>query len=382
MERTKNIYPPAVPWLEQGKPLALATIVETKGSTPQIPGASALFSEQGLVLGTLGGGILEAGAQEKALRCLRSGRSLFYEFRLRGGAIGREEALCGGSASILVDAVPGDHLRIFKKLRAAIRGRRSGVLVTRIRCGRGKDAKIERVWLEEGRRETFRLGERWALSRAEIDEARREGRPRLVAYRKGADEEKTCQAEGGGKSKNLKTENTKTLFFLEPLSPLPRLVIAGAGHIGRAVAHLGHLLDFEVTVIDDRAEFANRARFPEADQIIVRDVGRALAGFPISDETYIVIVTRGHQNDARALRACIRSPAAYIGLIGSRRKIALMREEFIARGWATVQELDRLHAPIGLPIGSKTVEEIAVSIASELIQVRSGRAEDRARREG
>jgi xanthine dehydrogenase accessory factor len=171
------------------------------------------------------------------------------------------------------------------------------------------------------------------------------------------------------------------LFFLEPLSPLPRLVIAGAGHIGRAVAHLGHLLDFEVTVIDDRAEFANRERLPEVDTIVLDDIGRAVAEFPSAPDTYFVIVTRGHRDDAGALRACIKLPAAYVGMIGSRRKISLMREEFIAREWATAREFDRVHAPIGLPIGSKTVEEIGVSIAAELVQVRSGRTGEKAVRD-
>jgi xanthine dehydrogenase accessory factor len=148
-------------------------------------------------------------------------------------------------------------------------------------------------------------------------------------------------------------------------------VIAGAGHVGQAVAHVGHLLDFEVTVVDDRPEFANETRLPEADHIIVEDIGKAIDEMPKTADTYFVIVTRGHSHDADALKACISSDVAYIGMIGSRRKIALMREKFIDLGWATAPHFDRVFAPIGIDIQSKTVQEIAVSIAAELVQVRN-----------
>ncbi len=378
MDRTKNIYPNVVPWLEQGQPLALATIIETTGSTPQIPGASALFSEQGLLLGTLGGGILEADAQERVLRCLKRGRSLIYELKLRGDAVAGEEALCGGSALILIDGSPGDHLDTFERLRTGIRDRRSGLLVTQMEFRQGRDAAIRRFWLEEAKDPVGPAQRRFPVDPAEIRKARREGRPRLFPIKEG----KTGKTKREGKERRAKKDRKDTFCFLEPLSPLPRLVIAGAGHIGRAVARLGQLLDFEVTVIDDRAEYANRERLPEADTIMVDDIGRAVAGFPVEPDTYIVIVTRGHLNDAEALRACIKSSAAYIGMVGSRRKIALMREEFMAKRWATAREFDRIHAPIGLPIGSKTVEEIAVSIAAELVQVRSGSAGEKAGRDG
>jgi xanthine dehydrogenase accessory factor len=156
------------------------------------------------------------------------------------------------------------------------------------------------------------------------------------------------------------------------------MLIAGAGHLGQALARQADWLGFEVTVIDDRAEFACRERFREGAALIVGDIGRAVREFPISTDTYVIIVTRGHGHDAEALRACIHSSAAYIGMIGSRNKVALMREHFLREGWASSEEWDRIHAPIGLKIGSRTVEEIAVSIAAELTQVRSRIREARA----
>ncbi len=158
--------------------------------------------------------------------------------------------------------------------------------------------------------------------------------------------------------------------FFEPIFPLPELIIAGAGHIGRALAHLANLLDFEVTVIDDRSEYANSHNIPDADHLVVDDIGKALQGLSPSQDTYIVIVTRGHKDDADALRACLDADVAYIGMIGSKRKISLMRDEFISQGWATESQLDSVYAPIGMEIGSKTVQEIAVSISAQLVQVR------------
>jgi xanthine dehydrogenase accessory factor len=150
-------------------------------------------------------------------------------------------------------------------------------------------------------------------------------------------------------------------------------LITGAGHIGKALAHLVNLLDFEVTVIDDRPEFANEMNIPDADHILTGNFDNIIRESAITGNTYIVIVTRGHKNDADALKCCIGSPASYIGMIGSKRKIALMREKFLQHGWATKQQWDRIHAPVGIDINSRTVQEIAVSIAAELIRVRNSK---------
>jgi xanthine dehydrogenase accessory factor len=339
----KSIYAAIGGRLEKEGPFALATIVETGGSTPQVPGASALFSELGLVQGTLGGGALEAEAGRRALTALRSGRSVFFRFDLRGEGLEDEEPVCGGEAVILVDASPVSHRDAFLAMRKSHRSRRRGVLVTRVRLGRDDEAEVRRLWVEEGD-----LPCRFK----DWETALKENRP-------------VVSSTGAG------TRSPGGFDFLEPLAPLPQLLIVGAGHIGRAVSRLAGPLGFEVTVIDDRAEFASAERFPEADRLIVDKPGRALRGLTAGADTYIVIVTRGHRDDADALHACIRSEAAYIGMIGSRSKVSLVRGRFLSEGWASADEFDRVHTPIGLPIGSRTVEEIAVSIAAELVQVRS-----------
>ncbi len=130
------------------------------------------------------------------------------------------------------------------------------------------------------------------------------------------------------------------MTFVEPVLPLPRLIIAGAGHVGKAVARLGRLLDFSVTVIDDRPEFADVKNVPDADEIVAGDIGEAVRAVEDSPDNYFVIVTRGHQKDAEALRAALGRGAAYVGMIGSKRKIELMHCEFLESGWATGAEWD------------------------------------------
>ncbi len=149
----------------------------------------------------------------------------------------------------------------------------------------------------------------------------------------------------------------------------PKLVIAGAGHVGAALAKLCVELEFDVTVIDDRADFANATRLPPPIHVRVGDIEQTLRSHPIDRDTYVVIVTRGHNHDEQALSAAINSDAKYLGMIGSRRKIQLIFDDLAATGVAR-DTLDRVHAPIGMKINSVTVPEIAVSIAAELISVR------------
>jgi len=162
--------------------------------------------------------------------------------------------------------------------------------------------------------------------------------------------------------------------FVEPLVARPALLIAGGGHVGQAVARQADLVGFEIVVIDDRPEFTRADLFPPGVTTRCGPVDEQLARLPIDGDTYVVIVTRGHRHDAEALAACLHRPAAYVGMIGSRRKVAMLREEFIASARATAAELDRVYAPIGLEIGARTVPEIATSIVAQLIAVRRGTA--------
>jgi xanthine dehydrogenase accessory factor len=330
-------FPKLLETLIAGKGLVLATIVETEGSTPQVVGASAIFSKAGLEAGTVGGGILEARVEAMAGEALREGVARLVPFQLDADPKDAEGAICGGAARVLIDPGVSEELAVFKAALESLRKRRPGCLVTEIVSGTGDAVRIERRFEEAGR------------EIAEIEgAASKDCRPRLV-------------------------ESASGRVFYEPVSLMPRLIIAGAGHVGRAVARLGGLLDFSVTVIDDRAEFANEDNVPEADEIVVGAIGERIRAIEDSPDNYFVVVTRGHHKDAEALRAAIGRPAAYIGMIGSGSKVEAMHREFLESGWATAAEWAGIHAPIGLDIGSKTVEEIAVSIAAELVLVRSGR---------
>jgi xanthine dehydrogenase accessory factor len=149
----------------------------------------------------------------------------------------------------------------------------------------------------------------------------------------------------------------------------PTLLIAGAGHVGQAVARLAAGLDFHVVVFDDRRDYASRERFGEGARLVVDDIATALRAYPIDADCFVVIVTRGHAHDHQALDAVIRSPAAYVGLIGSKRKARLIFKDLLAAG-ISQELLDRVHTPIGLPIGAVTVPEIAVSIVAQLVEQR------------
>lgn len=351
----KNIFSELLNQLEKDNPLALATIIKTVGSSPQVPGASALFSHNKLMAGTLGGGLLEAEAQKKASEALKEKDTILCQFSLNAELYSEKGAICGGEVQILIDGCPEKQQKTYNHITQSLKKRNSGVLLTSINLVSGEKVNISRHWIEKKTKKTVKTEELISRFKQGVEKDFFEGKPRLLQ-----------------RGENLfSSPSEKNLLFLEPVSPLPQLVILGAGHIGRVVAHLGSLLDFEVTVIDDRPEFANKKRIPDADHIVAEDTRQFLKKCPVSPDTYLVIVTRGHQHDSEALRQVISSNAAYIGMIGSHRKITLMRKQFIEKKWCEAYEFDRIYAPIGLDINSKTVEEIAISIAAQLVMVRN-----------
>lgn len=157
--------------------------------------------------------------------------------------------------------------------------------------------------------------------------------------------------------------------YVEPILPDPMLVIFGAGHVGQCVARIAGMIGFRIAVADDRILYANRERFPEAAEIYAGAWEDTFQKLPVHEATYLLIVTRGHQFDLVCLRYALATPAKYIGLMGSERKIKLFYETLEKEG-ADPAQFRRVHAPVGIQIGSETPEEIAVSIAAELIAVR------------
>ncbi len=244
--------------MDKGETIALLTVVEAKGSTPREVGTKMLVNKNGLVTGTIGGGMTEAKVIEEAKQALREGKGKLLTYRLTKEQAALDEgAICGGEMK----------------------------------------------------------------------------------------------------------------FFIDILQPKEGVLIFGAGHIATCVSKLAKTVGFKVTIIDDREEFANKDRFPEADEIVTEDIERALTHIKINPSTYIVIVTRGHLQDQEVLASVIKSKAAYLGMIGSRKKNATVFQHLEEQG-ISQEELDKVHAPIGIDIKAQTPEEIAVSIIAEIIQVK------------
>jgi xanthine dehydrogenase accessory factor len=337
-----SIYAQMADLASSGKPFCSALILSAEGSTPREAGVRAIVEESGRIHGTVGGGIAEAQAQEAAVAACRSGQATIVEVLLEGASAGDHEPVCGGRMRILLDPTAAKDRAAYAQAAQALASRERGVLITAVYA----DAKTHTAvrWVPEA--------DVPALPHAEV--CRRcltDGEARLAA--------------GWGPGA---TEEVEVL--VEPVVPNPLLLIAGGGHLGQALARQAVLIGFDVTVIDDRPEFADPALFPEGVTTRCGDIAPELDSLAGADDTYIVIVTRGHQHDAEALKACIHKPAAYVGMIGSRRKVALIRESFIQAGIATEEEFDAVCTPIGLDIGAETVPEIATSIAAQLIAVR------------
>ncbi len=284
-----------------GRPAAFCAIVATRGSAPQVPGATMLVCADFSTRGTLGGGCVEAEVRRRAFELLQRGQSQVLDFNLNADYGWDDGLICGGQMTIAVQ-----------------------ILNTTIQL-----TPYSAALHAARRRQPMTL-------------------PLVVAV------------------------GEKRLEYQLRLEAPPTLLIAGAGHVGQAVARLAVGLDFHVVVIDDRAEYAAAHRFPPGVQAVIGDIAHALRDYPLDDGCHVVIVTRGHQHDRAALDAVVRRPAAYIGMIGSRRKSRLVLDELAAAG-VPAADIARVHTPIGVPIGAVTVPEIAVSIVAELVQIRRRR---------
>ena len=355
------VFPRLLKLLREKKEAALVTILETTGSTPQIAGAKAVVTSDGLEVGTVGGGSFEAAMIERARNQLisRGAELIFWSFAAEEG---EESSICGGQALVLIDGYPGKNQSILEKLMSCLERRGRGLLITAIRRKAGEKIWLDLFFQEEGQPfdELARLknqfpGLLFSLQPEEITGLWQKERPKLI--------------------KGRATDEEEIFLFLEPVLPPPRLLIFGAGHVGQAVAQLGLFLGFEVYLFDDRADL--KLSFPLKDKInfMVGDMAQSLEEFPADDSCYSVIVTRGHRHDAEVLRVALKKRLGYIGMIGSRRKVALMKEDFLRHGWATEEDWARVHSPIGLDIGARTVEEIALSILAEIVSIRRRKGE-------
>jgi xanthine dehydrogenase accessory factor len=326
-----------VDFIDAGQPFALAVVLRGLGSTPRKAGTKAIIDAGGSIWGTIGGGLLESEAQRQALIAIESRRPVLFDFKFTGSNACGGDPVCGGTMRILIDPTAADHRAVYVAAAELLRRRRRGVLVTNV-C---EDANGTRVQVQ-------------LLNGDEQNDV-------------------ACKAIAEGEPQFFVTtrpDQAASEGLAEPLIPTPQLIIAGGGHVGQALAEQARLVGFDIVVVEDRQQFADLALYPADVTTRCGTLATLQSEFPITADSYIAIVGRGHLADAENLTACIDKPAAYIGMLGSRRKIALLRQHFIESGKATAEQFDRVHAPIGLRIGAETVPEIAASIVAQLVAVR------------
>ena len=341
--------------IPHGQSVASTALVETRGSTPQKAGAAMLVFPDGSQSGTLGGGCVEAEVKRRALRLLDAGSAELMTFQLDSDYGWDDGLICGGRMQMLVDPVrPGDDLSYFEQYQRLIQdglGCTEAVIIDAEQsCGTAADR-----FLFDSNGD---LAARRGSSPTECPDAV------IVGLRPVSDRPRPYVTAG--------------VSYLPQLEHC-RLLIIGAGHVGQKVAALAANVDFDVWVVDDREQYCNVERFPDAERLIVGPIDTSLSGLEIDANTMCVIVTRGHNHDEEALYHLAEKSARYVGMIGSRRKIRLIFEDLLQEG-VTADALEKVHAPLGYDIGSQTVPEIAVSIVAELIAHRNlGGVPDRSR---
>jgi len=331
--------------LEQDRELILCQVVETRGSTPQKAGALMVVDPRGGQVGTLGGGCVENEVKQKALRQIGETAAALHTFILDHDYAWADGLICGGKMAIVTQPVCGpEPLAYFRAMDQAIAE---------------SDGFTEAVVVDPERSGGLALGSRFLFDGGGRGRASWPARPapdRLASQVLPLDDRPRPRLDAG--------------IALLPNWPRIRLVVVGAGHVGQAVAHLAVQADFDVWVVDDRHQYANTERFPTAQRILVGPIEEVLASLQVTPRTYALIVTRGHGHDQEALYHLAPTPASYVGLIGSRRKIRLIFEGLRDLGIPEAA-LQRVAAPVGLDIGSESVIEIAISIVAELIARRN-----------
>lgn len=311
---TADCYRQLAQALDQGA-VVLATVTATRGSVPRETGAKMIIAADGRTFNTIGGGAGEAKVIRQALQVLQTGEKTFVDLDLSGLPDRDHQGVCGGWM---------------------------------------------RVWLE-------RWSGQWAMALAhQILDCLQTGRSATVVMPFVSHEQPYLLFD------------SVALFnpdqaYVEPLQVPPMLLVVGAGHVGEQLAKVAHFAGFQIAVQDDRPDWANLQRYPQAALIVNQSIQTALQQLAAFPKLYIALVTRSYQHDLDALRAILQRqlPCKYIGMIGSEKRVRTVYQELQQSG-ISAQQLQQIYAPIGLELGALTPEEIAISICAELIQVRRG----------
>jgi len=346
---------------EQNLAVALITVTSVLGSTPRKPGAKMAVLADGTTAGTIGGGCGEAEARREAFNVLASQSPKIHYLNMTADIAQEDGMVCGGIMGLFIDYLgfqsPVEQTNLHKEYLSCLESCYSPVLATVIEAP--KEHLIgKKLFLKNNGDVLGDLGLE-ELNRVALESVKtglRRCQPLLISL---DSEFELCV-----------TSVTKATFriLIEPPTSVVQLLILGAGHIALPLATMAKILGYEVTVVDDRLSFANSVRFSTADAVICNDFEHAIEGITINPQTFVVIITRGHRYDKVCLQKVIHQPAAYIGMIGSRKRVKALIAELEEEGVPT-ELLQKLYSPIGLKIGAETPEEIAVSILGELIKV-------------
>ncbi|WP_326655775.1 XdhC family protein [Streptomyces sp. NBC_00385] len=341
-------------WCEEGRDFAVATVVAVDGSAPRAPGAALAVDGEGTVIGSVSGGCVEGAVYELCVQALQDGRTVRERFGYSDEDAFAVGLTCGGVIDILVAPVRSQE----PLFRAALSAARRDEAVALTRVVRGPEALLGRALLVRGDGSyEGGLDGRPALDRRAAAEARAlldGGRTGTVEI---AEDGTSCP---GGLT-----------LFVESSVPPPRMIVFGAVDFATALVRAGKFLGHHVTVCDARPVFATRARFPEADDVVVDWPHRYLESAATDERTVLCVLTHDARFDIPLLETALRLPVAYVGAMGSRRTHE-DRNQRLREAGLTEDELDRLRSPIGLDLGARTPEETALSIAAEIVAERRG----------
>ena len=333
----------------------LATIISTTGSTPASALSKMVVKDNGKSwLGTVGGGCMEGDVLQEAIQMYSSPTAKILTFTLNE-ANTDQGLICGGSLNVLIEPLTKRDILVFQEVKTM--------------HDDGNDCALVRFISHSGAVEEKA---RVAVPNSE-PAAWDEQLKRINGYLESSEASSLKEAirKSIHRNETQRFKATSGELIIEPVSGTPHVVIFGGGHVSKYISRAASMAGFRITVVDDRAEFANNIRFPEANRTLAMHFNEAIAHISVTPSTYIVIVTRGHRSDEEILEKVIALPAKYIGMIGSKRKVLTTYKHLVDRG-VSVDILKRVYSPIGIEIGAITAEEIGISVVAQLIAVRRG----------
>ncbi len=337
-----DLLPQIEAWFAAGQELAVAMVVRVQGSAPRPVGARMIVSTTGQLAGSVSGGCVESAVYEEMMDVLQGGLPRVLHFGITEDMTWEVGLACGGIIDVFVHKLDRALVETFKHY---VEQSEPLALVTAMAGGPeiGACALVTRERVVKG----------------EVDQSTLAAARKLLSTR--------------AASGMVHEVTPGVQVFLEPFLPPPMLVVIGGVHIAIPLIKFAQELGFYVVVADPRAKFANRERFPQADEVRVEWPDQTFAHLHVDDATYVVILTHDPKIDEPALAATLKSDAAYIGVIGSRGTHAARFERMAKKG-ITAEQLRRVYAPIGLDLGGRTPEEIALSIIAEVVAVKNGRS--------